>query len=223
MVVHLSICAHAKQPVTEDGEQVRIRRHYYYYYYYYYPHGGARAGSSSGKLGLDKTRNIWYNDSTVVDYYCTTTAQPAGARHERNRTMDAKEWNGSEIAWVLAEVPLEKRQAGQKAGYFTVPDLTVYHVTDAANVASIRQHGLQARSSRQSYDRPAAVYAFVVRDEIDADTIAILGIKNPVVLTVDVPSEAVLTKMRWDGLYNVGFYTRTAVQYLDDVPPEWIR
>lgn len=137
--------------------------------------------------------------------------------------MDANNWNGLEIAWILAEVPLGKRQAAQDAGHIVVTDLTVYHVTDAANVADIQDNGIIAYSSRQSYDRPYAVYFFVVRDEIDADTLANLGIANPVVLTVNIPAADVLTKMQWDGLYNVAFGTASAVQFLGNVPAAWIK
>lgn len=137
--------------------------------------------------------------------------------------MKRSDWNGSEIAWILAEVPLSKRQAASDAGVISVDTMTVYHVTDAANVASIKSNGITAKSSRQSYDRPNAVYFFCIEDEIDADAIAILGIANPVILTVDVPAKEVLTKMQWDGLYNVGFGTASAVQFLGDVPVSWIR
>ena len=136
--------------------------------------------------------------------------------------MNSNEWNGSEIAWILAEVPLAKRQDAQAAGIINVPGMTVYHVTDAANVASIMANGIKAKSSRQSYDRPEAVYFFAIRDEITADTIAILGIETPVILTVNVPASEVLTKMQWDGLYNVAFYTVSAVQYFGNVPASWI-
>ena len=137
--------------------------------------------------------------------------------------MNRSEWNGSEVAWILAEVPLAKRQAAQDAGVISVSAMTVYHVTDAANVASIKANGIKAKSSRQSYDRPEAVYFFGISDEIDHDVIAILGITTPVVLTVDVPAQDVLTKMQWDGLYNTGFGTASAVQFLADVPANWIR
>ena len=136
--------------------------------------------------------------------------------------MNSSEWNGSEIAWILAEVPLAKRQAAQDAGVISVPALTVYHVTDSANVASIKTDGIKAQSSRQSYDRPEAAYFFVIRDEIDGDALAILGIENPVILTVNIPAADGLTKMQWDGLYNTAFYTASAVQYFDNVPASWI-
>lgn len=136
--------------------------------------------------------------------------------------MNSSEWNGSEIAWILAEVPLTKRQSAQDAGIINVPSMTVYHVTDAANVASIKANGIKAQSSRQSYDRPEAVYFFAIESEITADTLAILGITNPVILTVNIPASEVLTKMQWDGLYNAAFYTASAVQYFGNVPASWI-
>ena len=139
------------------------------------------------------------------------------------KPMTSEEWKNSDLPWILSEIPLEKRQEAQDAGIINVTDLVVYHVTSAEREASIRADGLKARSSRQSYDRPSAVYFFVLRHEIDADAIEILGVDDPVILTVDIPAQDVLTKMQWDGLYNVAFYTGSSVQYFGDVPPEWIR
>lgn len=136
--------------------------------------------------------------------------------------MNRSDWNKSNLPWVLAEVPLEKREAAANAGVITVHQVTAWHVTESANELSIRRYGIKAASSKQSYDRPAAVYLFVIRDEIDSQTVGVLGIKNPVILEVTIPEEEVLTKLRWDGLFNAGFGTASAVQFLGNVPPEWI-
>ena len=61
-----------------------------------------------------------------------------------------------------------------------------------------------------------------MRNEINESTLAILGINDPVVLTVTVPAAEVIAKMRWDGLYNVSFETVSAVQFMGDVPADWI-
>lgn len=129
----------------------------------------------------------------------------------------------SELIWTLSEIPPLKRGAYEAAGHIHIPDLVCYHVTEAANVPGIRERGIEARSSRQSFERTPAVYFFLDRGEIDADAIAILGIDEPVVITVNVPAANVRENMVWDGLYNVGFGAVTAVQYLASVPTEWIK
>ena len=136
--------------------------------------------------------------------------------------MTPGKWNSSDLPWMLSEVPLRDRAAAAAAGVISADDLVVYHVTSAGNVEAIRKVGITAKSSQQSYDRPDAVYFFVLRNEINESTLAILGINDPVVLTVTVPAAEVIAKMRWDGLYNVSFETVSAVQFMGDVPADWI-
>ena len=124
----------------------------------------------------------------------------------------------SDLMYTLAEVKPQHRNKTE----FDFRGLTVYHITSAANIDSIREKGLQARSSRQSYDRPNAVYFFVDKDEVNKDNANILGAENCKILKVTIPADAVINKMVWDGLYNVSFGTYSAVQFLDNVPAEWI-
>lgn len=126
----------------------------------------------------------------------------------------------SDLMWYLDQVPFAQRKL-EDVDFAT---LIVYHVTRSDHVDSIRQHGIRAQRCQQSYERPAAVYCFADRDEITADNLAILGLQsNYKILRVKIPADQVLKHMRWDGLYNVTFGTsRTAVQYLDNIPSSWI-
>lgn len=124
----------------------------------------------------------------------------------------------SDLMYTLAEVKPQHRNKAE----FDFCKLTVYHITNAANIESIRENGLLARSSRQSYDRPNAVYFFVDKSEVSKANAEILGAGDFKVLKVTIPVEAVISKMAWDGLYNVSFDTYSAVQFLDNVPADWI-
>ena len=107
----------------------------------------------------------------------------------------------------------------------TYPDVTGYHVTRKANADSIVQTGIKAHSSKQSYDRPAAVYMFLDLDDVSIANVDILGLgsEDICVVKVCIPSDYVKRHMRWDALYNVTFGTSySAVQYLDDIPAEWV-
>ena len=103
-------------------------------------------------------------------------------------------------------------------------NLIVYHLTSPANIEDIKNCGIKARSSQQSYDRPAAVYFFAGKEDITQANVEILGLADGYnIIRVKIPAEKVLENMVWDGLYNVSFETSsTAVQYFDDVPAEWI-
>ena len=131
----------------------------------------------------------------------------------------------SDILYLIDEVPAEKREGflaytGQQIG-----DIKAYHVTSAVNAEQIKSQGFKAQSSRQSYDRPAAVYFFLDANEINSENKAIL-LDNPndaVVIEVSIPRDEFLSKSKWDGLYNVSFGTsRSAIQFFGNVPASWI-
>ncbi len=100
-----------------------------------------------------------------------------------------------------------------------------YHVTSASNAEKIKDQGIKAKSSKQSFDRDSAVYFFLERDEINDVNLDILGLANEqyAIIEVVIPADKVEDNMIWDALYNVTFGTsRSAVQYLDNVPANWI-
>jgi hypothetical protein len=131
----------------------------------------------------------------------------------------------SDILWLISEVPADKREGYLNHMGGNIGDIKAYHVTTAVNADQIKAKGFEARSSRQSYDRPAAVYFFLDRDEIDDDNKRIL-LDNPddvVIIEVTIPRDEFLTKSQWDGLYNASFGTsRRPIQFFDNVPTDWI-
>jgi hypothetical protein len=132
----------------------------------------------------------------------------------------------SDLMYFLGEVPFKNRSmdAAKEFG-IDFEKLIVYHVTKSASVDSINNHGIQARSSKQSYDRPESVYFFVDRNEINRSTLDILGLldEDCTIIKVAIPVKDVVSKMRWDGLFNATFNVScTAVQYMDSVPAAWI-
>jgi len=131
----------------------------------------------------------------------------------------------SDLMYFLGEVPVKNRDM-ESAREFGIDfeKLIVYHVTKSANVDSIKALGIQARSSKQSYDRPESVYFFVDQNEINRTTLDILGLdEDYTIIKVAIPVKNVVSKMRWDGLFNVTFkLSYTAVQYMDSIPTAWI-
>jgi hypothetical protein len=102
-------------------------------------------------------------------------------------------------------------------------DVYGYHITSLDSIDSIKQNGIYANSSRQSYDRPECVYLFLDH-EIDSDNIKILlgDVDSFAIVTVKLPA-AEVKKMRFDGLYNISFDCGYgAIQYFDNVPAEYI-
>lgn len=137
--------------------------------------------------------------------------------------------NMSDLMWFLSEVPFRARKAHLEHGHefgFAIDfkNLIVYHVTKSENIEDIKAHGIKARHSQQSYERPAAVYFFADKNEITQVNLDILGLsKDYKIIRVSIPVENVIESMQWDGLYNVSFETsHTAVQYFGDIPTEWI-
>lgn len=125
----------------------------------------------------------------------------------------------SELMWILGEVRPEQR----KRNMFDFSNLVAYHVTPKSNVASIKANGLQARSSQQSYDRPASVYLFCDPSEISGSIPVLFGQGVECqVLRVSIPVEYVMRQMVWDGLFNSQFGTYSAVQIFANIPAEWI-
>lgn len=131
----------------------------------------------------------------------------------------------SDILYLIDEVPAQKREGFLSYMGQTIGDIKAYHVTSAANAEQIKAQGFKAQSSRQSYDRPAAVYFFLDASEINNDNKAIL-LDNPqdaVVIEVVIPRNEFLAKSKWDGLYNTSFdISRSAIQFFGDVPASWI-
>ncbi len=130
----------------------------------------------------------------------------------------------SDVLYLIDNIPTTNREGFLVNTNQTIGDIKAYHVTSAANTKQIRSQGLKAQSSRQSYDRPVAVYFFLDRDEINEINKAIL-LDNPddaVVIEVVIPRAEFLAKAHWDGLYNASFYSRSAIQFFGDVPASWI-
>ena len=99
------------------------------------------------------------------------------------------------------------------------------HVTDAKNVEAIKTNGLKAYECQQGFTtRQAACYLFVDRNDVNKDTIAILGIENPVMIAVKLTGEQLLKKANYDGMFNGTFneFCWSAIQYLDDIAPNQI-
>lgn len=117
-----------------------------------------------------------------------------------------------ELLYAISQYPPDERD---------LPTIVGYHITAAANVASILANGLQARECEQSYTRPPAVYLFLEWDEVISEITNIVE-DDYVVLRVTIPAEHT-TLLKWDGLYNSGFDTRSAVQYLANIPADWIK
>lgn len=130
----------------------------------------------------------------------------------------------SDTLYLIDNVPATSREGFLAYTGQTIGDIKAYHVTSAANAALIKAQGFKAQSSRQSYDRPPAVYFFLDRDEINEINKAIL-LDNPddaVVIEVVIPRAEFLAKAHWDGLHNASFYSRSAIQFFGDVPASWI-
>jgi hypothetical protein len=124
-----------------------------------------------------------------------------------------------DLFWLLDSFSPDERRPED----FNFKNIVVYHVTAPSKVESIRERGLSALPCRQSYVRPDAVYFFADHDEITPEQVDILGLSSGCkIIKVAIPVDKVIKYMYWDGLYNVSFYTTSAVQYRADVPPEWI-
>ena len=125
----------------------------------------------------------------------------------------------SDLLAYLSDIPVGQREISD----FPFQSLVVYHITKSKNIDEISKSGITARSSSQSYDRPSSVYFFADKSELTQENIDILGLHDGYkILRVKIPVESVMKSMIWDGLYNMGFGTRSAVQYFDSVPKEWI-
>lgn len=130
-----------------------------------------------------------------------------------------------DILWLVSEVPVDKREGTLSHMGLTIGDIKAYHITTPNNAKQIKSQGLKAQSSRQSYDRPSAVYLFLDCNEINDDNKAILldVPKNAEVVEVTIPRDEFLSKTKWDGLYNTSFGSRSAVQFFDNVPASWVK
>lgn len=130
----------------------------------------------------------------------------------------------STINWLIDIVPFEDREEICRMERIEIGDVIGYHVTTIDNVEGIKTNGIIARSSRQSYDRPAATYFFMDKDEITEQMIeALVGEEEAIVIEFTIPRSEFLAKAKWDGLHNVSFYTASAVQFFGDIKKEWIR
>ena len=162
-------------------------------------------------ITLDKLVEIEYNSTIAVRNYL--------AEMENKLTFE-------DLVYMLSEVPAEKREGfldhiGQK-----MSGIMAFHVTTKESAAKIRKEGLNARRSKQSYDRPEAVYFFLDPSEINEDNKAILleDPSNSEIISVAIPKKEFLEKTVWDGLYNVSFNkSRTAIQFAGNVPADWIK
>jgi hypothetical protein len=133
--------------------------------------------------------------------------------------------NLSDTLWLVGEVEPGKREDYLAHMGEVIGDIRAYHVTSSTNATQIKRNGLEARSSRQSYDRPSAAYFFLDRSEIDEESKAILldDPKDAVVIEVTIPRDEFLAKVKYDGLYNASFNSYSAIQFLDNVPANWIK
>jgi hypothetical protein len=133
--------------------------------------------------------------------------------------------NLSDTLWLVGEVEPSKREDFLIHMGEVIGDIRAYHVTSSANATQIKRNGLEARSSRQSYDRPTAVYFFLDRSEINKESKAILldDPKDAVVIEVTIPRDEFLAKVKYDGLYNASFNSCSAIQFFGNVPTNWIK
>lgn len=130
----------------------------------------------------------------------------------------------SDILWLISEIPAEKRNSYLNHMNDNIGDVKAWHITSAPNAPKIREQGIKAQSSRQSYDRPSAVYFFIDKNEVDNESKAILldDPNDAAIIEVTIPRDEFLSKSRWDGLHNVSFGTRSAIQFFGDIPSDWI-
>ncbi len=125
----------------------------------------------------------------------------------------------SDLMWYVAEVPMNQRNVSD----FDVDGITVHHVTTTENAAMIRNSGFTARNSRQSCDRPDAVYFFVDIADITVENLGILGLNaDYAMITVRIPIADFVQNVKWDGLFNATFSSYSAIQFLGNVPAAWI-
>lgn len=105
-----------------------------------------------------------------------------------------------------------------------------YHITPRKNLESILRNGLRAASiERFPMVRQEAVYFFARReDAYDKFMRAVLFGEETdlIVIKIRIPL-AGYDNMKHDGLFQMSFMTErhttpTAVQYLDDIPAEWL-
>ncbi len=130
-------------------------------------------------------------------------------------TMPFKNESLSDLLWTIDSVPVKYRSWDN--------DIIGYHITKIDNIDAIIKNGLIAYSSKQSYDRPEAVYLFL-DNEIDYNNIPVLlgDVEQYAILTVKIPKYEV-TKLKFDGLYNVSFdFGYSAVMYFDNIPNNYI-
>lgn len=102
-------------------------------------------------------------------------------------------------------------------------DIIGYHITNIDNLESIKENGIVAHSSRQSYDRPECTYLFLDHD-IDPKNIPnLLGdVEQYLLIQVKLPKEDII-KLKFDGLYNVSFnFGYGAAMYFDNIPIDYI-
>lgn len=132
-----------------------------------------------------------------------------------------------QISILLETLEAPKHQRKAFVNEFGGMDETVicYHVTEASNEQAIRDNGLKAYECQQGrVTRQAACYLFISKNDINEDTIKILGINNPVTIKVKLTGDQLLNKANYDGMFNASFedYAWTAIQYLDDIAPSQI-
>ena len=98
-----------------------------------------------------------------------------------------------------------------------------YHISDVDNLKNIKENGLVAYSSNQSYDRPECVYLFL-DNEIPIKNIPVLlgDVEQYLLIQVKFPKEDI-KKLKFDGLYNVSFdFGYGAAMYFDNLPADYI-
>lgn len=133
----------------------------------------------------------------------------------KKHTMPNKNNNLPDLLEMIDIVPSNYRQWDN--------DIFGYHITIIDNVGDIKQNGLIAHSSKQSYNRPDCVYLFL-DNEIDGDNISnLLGeITQYAIISVKIPKNEI-GKLKFDGLYNISFdFGYGAAMYFDYIPINYI-
>lgn len=111
--------------------------------------------------------------------------------------------------------------------------VTAYHLTPISNVESILTNGLTAKSCKATHNgeaRTAAVYLFAHKNDTrDANIRDFLfdEVTEIAVLEIKIPRNA-FENLQNDGLFNMSCICVDGsfpfgVQYIDDIPAEWIK
>jgi len=120
-----------------------------------------------------------------------------------------------ELLWTIDAVPEGHRTWDS--------DIIGYHITTVDNINNIKQNGIKANASQQKYARPECTYIFLDNELSDKNIPVLLGnVDQFAIVSIKIPKEDI-TKLRFDGLYNISFnFAYGAAMYFDDIPTDYI-